>query len=97
VRGGAFEMDAHEVRPPMGGVLTNVRFTSTPAVREASSASFDMIGFGLVDHGCEVIEAQWSEVFLLCIDGALCIGGAACAHAGAGRELQRGDHQVRGG
>jgi hypothetical protein len=32
VRGGAFEMDAHEVRPPMGGVLTNVRCTSTPAV-----------------------------------------------------------------
>jgi hypothetical protein len=31
-----------------------VHFTSTPAVREASSASFDMIRFRLIDHdGCD--------------------------------------------
>ena len=34
-------------------------FTSTPAVREASSASFDMIGFRLVDHdGWEFLAGQ---------------------------------------
>jgi hypothetical protein len=31
--GRAFEMGAHEVRPPMGRALTNVRSTSTPAIR----------------------------------------------------------------
>ena len=35
------------------------RFTSTPAVREASSASFDMIGFRLLDHdGRAVLGGQ---------------------------------------
>ena len=38
VRGGAFEIDAHEVRPPMGGVLTNVRCTSTPDVQSLGTS-----------------------------------------------------------
>jgi hypothetical protein len=43
------------VRRPSFSIPT-VRFTSTPAAREASSASFDMIGFRLVDHdGREVL------------------------------------------
>jgi hypothetical protein len=53
-------LQAHS--PPIEAFKAAIRngcFTSTPAVREASSASFDTIGFRLADHdGCEFLAGQ---------------------------------------
>jgi hypothetical protein len=48
----------HRSEPPTVATREG-RFTSTPAVREASSTSFDMIGFRVVDHdGWEFLAGQ---------------------------------------